>query len=316
MKIVKHLRQDAARLIGVGVAVGLSATSTLGFAQAAAPAQSDAASTSTLSRSIFASVTPAPTLSPQLSAEIDHQIATSVAEAPAKPAAAVETAPETAHISQVSLAHVLPGHVSGAVRVPPKDGTSPKDEAISFEFPLPGYSVNSRFGLRQLTYEPHARIHEGVDIAAPMGSSIHATADGTVSRTGLSSSYGHFVEVAHADGLTSFYAHMSRTAGLEPGAKVEAGEVLGYVGSTGHSTGPHLHFEIRDAGKPLDPQAFMGRVFASASDLPLLQASATTAVFSHIRHPLHVLAAWHGRGRVTTIRYAADHRVHTRIAAG
>lgn len=159
-------------------------------------------------------------------------------------------------------------------------------------------------------------MHDGVDIAAPVGSEIHATADGTVERTGLSSSYGHFVEVAHGDGLTSFYAHMSRTAGLQPGAKVAAGEVLGYVGSTGHSTGPHLHFEMREQGKPLDPQAFMGRVFASAADLTQVEANAGAAVLSHIRRPLHMLASWHGRGHVANVRYAADHRYHARFAAG
>ena len=174
--------------------------------------------------------------------------------------------------------------------------------------------MNSRFGRRQLSFEPHARMHDGVDIAAPIGSPIHATADGSVSRTGRSPSYGHFVEVAHADGLTSFYAHMSRTAGLEPGTKVSAGEVLGYVGSTGHSTGPHLHFEIRDEGKPLDPEAFMGRAFASAADLPLAQARAPS-VFSHIRHPLRTLASWHVRRRSAKVHYAANHRVHARFAA-
>lgn len=306
MKIVKHLRQDAARLAGVGVVAGLAAASSFGVAHAAEAAQPDAASTSTLSRSIFASVTPAPTLSPQLSAEIDREIAARAAPPPA-PAAA--PAPE---IAKASLTHILPGRLAAAAHAEEKDG------AIAFEFPLPGHAVNSRFGLRRLSFERRARMHDGVDIAAPKGSPIHATADGTVVRTGVSSSYGHFVEVAHGDGLTSFYAHMCRTAGLEPGTKVAAGEVVGYVGSTGHSTGPHLHFEIRDEGKPLNPQDFMGRVFASAAQLTNVEARAGAAVFSHIRHPMHMLASWRGhkRGRSASVRYADDHRVHARYAAG
>lgn len=306
MKIVKQLRQDAARLVGVGVMAGLSVATSFGVAHAADAAQPDAASTSTLSRSIFAGVAPAPTLSPQLSAEIDHEIA---ARATPQPAPATAAAPE---IAKASLTHILPGHIAAATRAEDKDG------AITFESPLPGHAVNSRFGLRQLSFEPRARMHDGVDIAAPAGSPIHSTADGTVTRTGLSSSYGHFVEVAHGDGLTSFYAHMSHTAGLKPGTKVAAGEVLGYVGSTGHSTGPHLHFEIRDDGKPLNPQDFMGRVFASATQLAQVEARAGAAVFSRIHHPMHMLASWRGhrRGRSATIRYADDHRVHARFAAG
>jgi len=311
MKIVKHLRQDAARLVGVGVAVSLSACSTVGGPQTGAPAQPGAkVSASGPSPSIFASAAPAPTLSPPPSATpLDH--------APATPAAPVQTA---------EAAHALAGGLSAAAGAQKSDGArdETKDGPIAFESPLPGYSVNSNFGLRQMSYEPHARMHEGVDIAAPKGSPIHAAAGGHVSRTGLSSSYGHFVEVAHADGLTSFYAHMSRTAGLEPGAKVSAGEVLGYVGSTGHSTGPHLHFEIRDAGKPLDPQAFLGRVFASAADLSRVETQQASVAIGHIRERVlaswhgrqHVLASWHGRRRSRSVSYAINHRVHARFAAG
>jgi murein DD-endopeptidase MepM/ murein hydrolase activator NlpD len=281
MKIVKHLRPDAARLAGLGLAVGLTAVSVIDVARAQAPAAPPAAAQgsaqgSTLARSLFAPVTPA-TVAPELSDQVRKALS------PVHPAS----------------------FVTGL----------PARPEFSFEVPLPGYAVNSPFGVRQLSFEPRARIHEGVDIAAPIGTEIHATAEGRVSRTGLSSSYGHFVEVAHGDGLTSFYAHMSRTAGLRVGAVVVAGEVLGFVGSTGHSTGPHLHFEIRKDGSPLDPQAFMGRQFASLADLPLTQARAPS-LFARVRQPFHMLASWHVRGRAGNVRLAAFHRVHVRYARG
>lgn len=173
--------------------------------------------------------------------------------------------------------------------------------AISFAAPLPGFAVNSSFGLRQLEFEPQARPHEGVDIAAPAGEAIHATAPGAVARTGLSASYGHFVEVAHADGLTSFYAHMSRTAGLKPGTQVQAGAVLGFVGSTGHSTGPHLHFEIRKDGAPLDTQRLMNHRFAALSDLHRALAQAPRLLFAHAGASWRTFAASHVNGRVRTV---------------
>jgi murein DD-endopeptidase MepM/ murein hydrolase activator NlpD len=179
--------------------------------------------------------------------------------------------------------------------VHPAAPTAPPPPAIAFTAPLPGFAVNSAFGLRQLSFEPAARLHAGIDIAAPEGEAIHATAAGEVVRTGLSESYGHFVEVAHADGLTSFYAHMSRTMGLTPGAQVSEGEVLGFVGSTGHSTGPHLHFEIRKDGAPLDPEKFMGRQFAKLDDLPLFAARAPKGA---VHGPWRIFAAARAGGRV------------------
>jgi murein DD-endopeptidase MepM/ murein hydrolase activator NlpD len=131
-------------------------------------------------------------------------------------------------------------------------------------------------------------MHEGVDFAAPAGSAIHATAPGRVIGAGVSDSYGRYVEVAHGDGVSSFYAHMSRAAGLRIGTPVRAGAVLGYVGSTGHSTGPHLHFEIRRYGAHYDPARFMGRSFAGYDALPfgrsaeLIEASAARRARSHL----------------------------------
>ena len=132
---------------------------------------------------------------------------------------------------------------------------------IAFSAPVVGYETNSRFGLRRLSFERRARMHEGLDYAAPAGTPILAAAEGRVIRTGTSSSYGRFVEIQHANGVTSFYAHMSRIA-VSEGDLMAAGETIGAVGSTGRSTGPHLHFEIRRDGQQINPENFLGQSFA------------------------------------------------------
>jgi murein DD-endopeptidase MepM/ murein hydrolase activator NlpD len=169
---------------------------------------------------------------------------------------------------RASVAQSILSGVNRLALTPPP--TAPVETPLAFEAPLPGFAVNSPFGPRRLNDEDRGgRIHEGVDIAAPKGTLIHATMDGEIVRTGLSSSYGNFVEVEHRDGISSFYAHMSRTAGLKVGAPVKAGEVIGYVGATGDATGPHLHFEIRKDGHHFDPALFMGHVFKTVASLPL-----------------------------------------------
>jgi murein DD-endopeptidase MepM/ murein hydrolase activator NlpD len=136
--------------------------------------------------------------------------------------------------------------------------------------PVPSEKINSPFGLRRLPWEDHGRLHEGVDIAGPTGTKVLAVSDGIVKRSGESPSYGRYVEVEHGVGLTSFYAHLGKIErGMKKGAFVEAGSPVGRMGSSGTSTGPHVHFEIRQDGKPLNPLVFMNRKFATAADLPL-----------------------------------------------
>ena len=159
--------------------------------------------------------------------------------------------------------------------------TLPADEAqvgdaflIAFVEPVPGHAVVSPFGLRQLPWEGSGRLHEGVDISADAGVPVRVAADGKVIAAGEGGGYGRFVAVRHAVGLTTFYAHLgSIDKAMKPGVAVTAGEAVGKVGSTGSSTGPHLHFEIRDAADhPLNPAMFLGRAFAEQGDLPLDKA--------------------------------------------
>jgi murein DD-endopeptidase MepM/ murein hydrolase activator NlpD len=150
--------------------------------------------------------------------------------------------------------------------------------AIAFGRPIDGYPVISPFGVRQLPWEGAGRLHAGVDIAAPRGSPVFSVADGVVVAAGVDGGYGRYVMLRHAGGLYSRYAHLSTwSARLTPGAYVAAGEQIAQVGSTGSSTGAHLHFEIRDpSGRPLNPEFFMNREFASLDDLPVDQAARVT----------------------------------------
>jgi murein DD-endopeptidase MepM/ murein hydrolase activator NlpD len=110
--------------------------------------------------------------------------------------------------------------------------------------------------------------HKGTDFAAPMGTPIRASGDGVVDFVGVSNGYGNMVVLKHWANYSTAYGHMSRFAsGLRRGQKVHQGDLIGYVGSTGWSTGPHLHYEFRVAGEARDPSTL--KVMAQA---PLSQS--------------------------------------------
>jgi murein DD-endopeptidase MepM/ murein hydrolase activator NlpD len=137
----------------------------------------------------------------------------------------------------------------------------PMMRAMVFVEPVPGHEINSKFGLRRLGGERGARQHKGVDIAAPKGTSVLASAEGRVLRIGYDrSGYGNFIEVRHPNGLTTLYAHLSRID-VASGDEVASGSRIGLVGSTGYSTGPHLHFEVRRDGAQVNPTKVIGRSF-------------------------------------------------------
>ncbi len=110
--------------------------------------------------------------------------------------------------------------------------------------------VTSPFGWRW------GRMHEGIDIGASYGSAVHAAASGTVIYCGWESGYGNLVVIDHGGNLATAYGHQSSIA-VTCGQQVSQGQVIGYVGSTGHSTGPHLHFEVRINGAPVDPLGYL-----------------------------------------------------------
>lgn len=126
----------------------------------------------------------------------------------------------------------------------------------TFLWPVPACTLlTSRFGYRMHPILGYERFHAGVDIGAKDGDTIVASDGGTVAVAEYSDSYGNYVLINHGNGYTTLYAHMSAMA-VEAGQTVEQGETLGYVGSTGWSTGPHLHFEIRYNDEKTDPEAY------------------------------------------------------------
>lgn len=134
----------------------------------------------------------------------------------------------------------------------------PLTRPIAFEEPVRGFAINSRFGMRRLGGERGARMHKGVDIAAPQGTSVYAAAEGEIVRIGRQpEGYGNFVEMRHPNGMTTLYAHLSRID-VASGDHVPAGRRIGLVGSTGYSTGPHLHFEVRRGGIQVNPSKVVG----------------------------------------------------------
>jgi len=117
-----------------------------------------------------------------------------------------------------------------------------------------GTRVSSGFGPRMNPVVGNPEIHTGVDIAAPLGTPIHAAADGVISIAWLCGTYGNYVRILHGNGIATGYAHASRFArGIYSGARVTAGQIIAYVGSTGLSTGPHLHYEVLVKGFPVKP---------------------------------------------------------------
>jgi murein DD-endopeptidase MepM/ murein hydrolase activator NlpD len=120
--------------------------------------------------------------------------------------------------------------------------------------PLRYDHVSSGFGMRFHPVLKRKQLHNGIDYAASSGTPVRAAAAGTVTFAGPKGANGNLVVIAHAQGFESFYAHLSRFAtGLKAGAKVKQRQIVAYVGTTGRSTGPHLHFSLKKAGKFLDP---------------------------------------------------------------
>jgi murein DD-endopeptidase MepM/ murein hydrolase activator NlpD len=119
--------------------------------------------------------------------------------------------------------------------------------------PVSGARLTSGFGLRKHPLLGYSKMHMGVDFGAPPGTPIKAAGNGTVEFAGRNGAYGNMVKIKHQDGYETLYAHMSRLANVAPGTKVNQGQIIGYVGSTGRTTGPHLHYEVRVNNKPVNP---------------------------------------------------------------
>jgi murein DD-endopeptidase MepM/ murein hydrolase activator NlpD len=142
-----------------------------------------------------------------------------------------------------------------------KDGSSDfyneKGESIRkalLRTPINGARISSGFGMRNHPIMGYSKMHKGVDFAAPIGTPIYAAGDGIVEMAAVKGGYGNYLKIKHNDRYSSAYAHLSRFAsGVTPGKRVKQGQIVAYVGNTGASTGPHLHYEILQAGTQINP---------------------------------------------------------------
>ncbi len=140
---------------------------------------------------------------------------------------------------------------------PPDDGitdyfddTGESATKFLMKTPINGARLSSRFGMRRHPISGYSRLHKGTDFAAPTGTPVFAAGNGVVERASRHGGYGNYVRIQHANGYETAYAHLSRYGpGIRSGRRVRQGEVIGYVGSTGASTGPHLHYEVLINGK-------------------------------------------------------------------
>jgi hypothetical protein len=148
---------------------------------------------------------------------------------------------------------MMPWSLGGAVQWFEASGVG-RSSSTGFRMPVQGRQT-SPFGYRVHPILRYRRLHTGIDFGAPPGSPIYASADGQVARAGWDGGYGNAVRLSHGGGILTLYGHMSRLA-VSPGQRVVAGQVIGYVGSTGMSTGPHLHYEVHRNGQRVDPAGF------------------------------------------------------------
>ncbi|MGE6743129.1 M23 family metallopeptidase [Allorhizobium pseudoryzae] len=127
---------------------------------------------------------------------------------------------------------------------------------LPFSNPAPGRDITSPFGNRIDPFLGRLALHAGIDFQADVGASVRATGSGKVTAAGYSGGYGNMVEIDHGQGITTRFGHLSGIL-VSVGDQVEAGQIIGRAGSTGRSTGPHIHYEIRRNGDAIDPMRFL-----------------------------------------------------------
>jgi murein DD-endopeptidase MepM/ murein hydrolase activator NlpD len=139
--------------------------------------------------------------------------------------------------------------------------------------PVEIMKFSSGYGYRSAPTRGASRNHKGIDIPGPVGTPIYATADGMIGRAQWVGGYGKFVEINHGNAVQTRYGHLS-AMNVTPGQRIRKGDIIGYMGSTGRSTGSHLHYEVRIAGEAINPTSFLSPVTKNSN---LLLAANTTA---------------------------------------
>ncbi|MEX2200527.1 MAG: M23 family metallopeptidase [Dongiaceae bacterium] len=165
----------------------------------------------------------------------------------------------TGDVSYVSL--TLSGEMLELYRYTPSSGIwdffNPNGESVRkalMRTPIDGARLTSGFGMRKHPTLGYNKMHRGVDFGAATGTPIYAAGDGTIEKIGANGGYGNYIRIRHNSEYSTAYAHMNGFAkGLGQGDRVRQGDIIGYVGSTGRSTGPHLHYEVLVAGEQVNP---------------------------------------------------------------
>lgn len=128
--------------------------------------------------------------------------------------------------------------------------------SVPSQKPVSQLAFTSNFGFRSDPFRGSRAMHAGVDIPGPLGTPVYATADGVVGRAQRLGGYGNFVEIEHGQGIETRYGHLSSIL-VQPNARVKRGQLIGLMGSTGRSTGSHLHYEVRLDGRAVNPMPFL-----------------------------------------------------------
>lgn len=156
-------------------------------------------------------------------------------------------------------------------------------ERSLLQTPVDAARISSKFGMRRHPILGYNKMHKGVDFAAGSGTPVYAAGNGVISKAGRHGGYGNYVRIRHRDGISSAYAHLKGFAsGIKNGVNVKQGQVIGYVGSTGRSTGPHLHYEVLKNGKQINPLAMKTMPVTKLQGVHL-------AIFTHYKAAVNAL---------------------------
>jgi murein DD-endopeptidase MepM/ murein hydrolase activator NlpD len=185
--------------------------------------------------------------------------AETVAAAAARPAKPVEAAAATGGVFEKADREADPQFRSLFLSWKKLDqvGTSGAGfVSVPSQKPVSELSFTSNFGFRSDPFRGSRAMHAGVDIPGPLGTPVYATADGIVGRAQRAGGYGNLVEIQHGQGIETRYGHLSSII-VQPNSRVKRGQLIGLMGSTGRSTGSHLHYEVRLDGKAVNPMPFL-----------------------------------------------------------
>ena len=172
------------------------------------------------------------------------------------------------------------------------DANGKSAKRLLMKTPIDGARLSSRFGPRKHPILGYRKTHKGVDFAARRGTPIKATGDGVIERANRYGSYGNYIRIRHNGGYKTAYAHLKGfRKGIRKGKRVQQGDIIGYVGTTGRSTGPHLHYEVHHKGRAVNPQTLKiaNGITLKAKSLEAFQTR--RAMIDRLRTPINTLMA-------------------------